>query len=87
MHSINILPNKPDIVPDDSYVNSLNSLKTVLSKFELTNWKFLSVQINLFWFRKKFDFLCFKNNVSTAEIECMVASSDRDSSVLLGGAE
>jgi len=37
MHSINILPNKPVIVPDDSHVDSLNSLKTVLSKFELTN--------------------------------------------------
>ncbi|CBY22546.1 unnamed protein product [Oikopleura dioica] len=37
MHSINILPNKPEIVPDDSYVNNLNSLKRVLSKFELTH--------------------------------------------------
>ena len=37
MHSINILPNKPAIVPDDSHVDSLNSLKTVLSKFELTS--------------------------------------------------
>ena len=58
MHSINILPKKPDIVPDDSYVKSLNSLQTVLSKFELTNWKFLSVQINLFWSWKTFNFLC-----------------------------
>merc|ERR1712004_501308 len=36
MHSINILPNKPVIVPDDSYINNLNTLKSVLSKFELT---------------------------------------------------
>ena len=64
MHSINILPNKPVIVPDDSYINNLNTLKSVLSKFELTRWqnpKFLSLQITYsesFW--TYFDFSHFR---------------------------
>ncbi|CAG5111546.1 Oidioi.mRNA.OKI2018_I69.chr2.g5844.t1.cds [Oikopleura dioica] len=36
MHSINILPNKPASVPDDSHVKDLDALKNVLSQFDLT---------------------------------------------------
>ena len=40
MHSINILPNKPASVPDDSHVKDLDALKNVLSQFDLTYWQF-----------------------------------------------